>query len=90
MMRPYYSSKFARAAQIIRERIVTGIGEGLAKAQRRQGFGDHTETLKKIFIFMSELCAFASLREIFRAWVAALPRWDLRGEWQMQVNLPTV
>jgi hypothetical protein len=43
-----------------------------AKAQRRQD-------QRRIF-FLQNLCAFAPLREIFRDLVAALARWDLRGE----------
>src|SRR6266850_1263546 len=71
----YYSSKFARPAQI----FWSGISP--AKPQRRQGYGERTKTLMNDFHPQSpNFAPFASLREILRVSVAALPRWVLRGE----------
>src|SRR5882724_4214533 len=71
----YYSSKFARPAQI----IWSGISP--AKPQRRQGYGEMIKTLINDFHPQSpNFAPFASLREILRVSVAALPRCVLRGK----------
>src|SRR5882672_3217388 len=71
----YYSSKFAQPAQI----FWSGISP--AKPQRRQGYGERTKTLINDFHPQSpNFAPFASLREILRVSVAALPHWVLRGE----------
>ena len=68
----YYSSKFARPAQI----IWSGIPP--AKAQRRQGYGERTKTLINDFHPQSpNFAPFASLREILRVSAAALPAGNL-------------
>ena len=77
MLKPsyYYSSKFARPAQI----FWSGISP--AKPQRRQGYGERTKTLMNDFHPQSpNFAPFASLREILRVSVAAQPHWVLRGE----------
>ena len=52
-----------------------------AKAQRRQGYGGRIKTLIDDFHPQSpNFAPFVSLRDILRDSVAALPRWDLRGE----------
>src|SRR6266446_425079 len=71
----YYSSKFARPAQI----IWSGISP--AKPQRRQGYGKMIKTLINDFHPQSpNFAPFASLREILRVSVAAQPHWVLCGE----------
>jgi hypothetical protein len=77
----YYSPEFARLAQIFRGRKFSDLEIPPAKAQRRQGYGERTKTLMNDFHPQSpNFAPFASLREILRVSVAALPRWDLRGK----------
>jgi hypothetical protein len=65
----YCISTFARTAQMFRPGNHLGVGS-LSRE------GAKTPSSEKNF-FSSNLCAFAPLREIFRHWVAALPRWDM-------------
>ena len=77
----YYSSKFARPAQIFWHRKYSESGIPPAKTQRRQGYGERTKTLINDFHPQSpNFAPFASLREILRVSVAAQPHWVLRGE----------
>ena len=77
----YYSSKFARRAQI----FWSGISP--AKPQRRQGYGERTKTLINDFHSQSpNFAPFASLREILRVSVAAQPHWDLRGGYHSVIS----
>jgi hypothetical protein len=58
-----------------------------AKTQRRQARKKKITFLKRIHFRLSDLCALASLREIFRLSVAGLLHGLLRGEHSSTVNL---
>ena len=63
-----YPKEFSQLAQIFRIVRISDSDISLAKTQRRQVWR------RVFFLKPLRLCAFAPLREIFRRWVAALPR----------------